>query len=325
MSLKTNESNGQTAVLSDVLVHLQDVAQSPSFSLLTGLSDLGADELKLFKDAWNTLSAERKCAILSHLRELAEDNVIYDFSAVFKHALYNTEDDVRQSAIEGLWENEESSLIFPLLKIISGSGSDALRQSAATALGRFATLAECHRIDSDNVVLLSQALLTIANDPSEPILLRRRALEAAAPLSLADVTHAIWTAYRHQEVEMQVGAIQAMGLNRDLLWLPTIIQELASDNPEVRYAAATAAGELEEAEAVPSLIELVDDLDPEVRLAAVQALGNIGGNEAKQVLKNLTKHDDQPLRDAAAHALATIELLGGITLPKQFMTDDSPS
>jgi HEAT repeat protein len=98
-----------------------------------------------------------------------------------------------------------------------------------------------------------------------------------------------------------------MGLNCHLLWLPTVVQELENDNPELRYEAAAAAGALGEVEAVRPLIELLADPDAEVRLAAVTALGHIGGAEAKQALRQALHHKEQSMRDAAAGALAEIE------------------
>jgi len=322
MSQKKSESLGRSAALAEVAAHLQSNDRL-SHTLLTCLSDLSADELGLFSATWGCLSAERKCAVLGNLRNLAEDNVGYDFDAVLKNALSDADSAVRQAAIEGLWENEEPSLIHPLLDILVHDSSDTVRESAAVALGRFAFLAECRQIDAANIPRLSQPLLTVANNPDEPLILRRRALEAAAPLSLSDVTQAIWAAYRCEEPEMRTGAIQAMGLNRDLLWLPTIIQALASDNPEIRYVAAGAAGALGEPEASPLLIELLDDPDPEVRLAAVQSLGDIGGDEAKRALKHILNHEDEYMREAAASALAEISLFDEPLLPNVPGWDES--
>ena len=308
MTLKKIEFSDRDTTLAKLLANLQEETEDLSRQLLANLSDLNPSELKQFEATWEGLNTKRKCATLSRLCELAEDSIEYDFGAIFRHALRDTDSTVRQSAIEGLWENEEPSLIRPLLNILAEDSSEITRESAATALGRFAVLAECHRIDADNVVRLSQPLLTIVNNQGESLPLRRRALEAVAPLSLADVTQAIWAAYRREEPEMRVGALRAMGLNRDLLWLPTIIQELASDDPEIRYVSAEAAGALGEEEAVTPLIELLDDSDPEVRLATIQALGNIGGATAKRALEYLVKHEDSSIREAATNALSEMEL-----------------
>jgi HEAT repeat protein len=80
-----------------------------------------------------------------------------------------------------------------------------------------------------------------------------------------------------------------------------------SDDSEMRYEAATAAGELGEAEAVSRLIELTTDTDMEVKIAAIQALGKIGGQEVKQRLQTLVSSKSQAIRDAAEQALSEID------------------
>jgi HEAT repeat protein len=253
-----------------------------------------------------SLPVKRSRDLLNRLNALAEDNVELDFTAIFKNALLDTDAEVRKEAIQGLWEDEEPSLIRPLLKILENDSSESVRQAAAFALGRFAVLAECRKISSANVERLGVPLLRLAEDPFEPMMLRRRALEAVAPLSLPEVTRAIWDAYRQDEPEMKAGAIRAMGLNCDLLWLPTILQELGNDKPEIRYEAAISAGELGEVEAVLPLIGLIEDPDPEVRMAAVQGLGAVGGPEAKKALRNVLNYKEGPVRDAASAALSQI-------------------
>ena len=308
MNRKKSEAGDRTSELKDILAHLQDSSQVLSNRLLAGLSDLSSEEVKAVDAVWNNLDTPRKRALISRLKELAEDNVEYYFGALLKHAMTDADDAVRREAIEGLWEDEEPSLIRPLLNTLEHDPADNVREAAAMALGRFATLAECHKIEGDYIPRLSRALLQVVNNASEPLSVRRRALEAVAPLSLADVTQAIWAAYRREEPEMKASAIRAMGLNCDLLWLPTVMQELGNDNPELRYEAAGAAGLLGEVEASVPLIELLEDPDPDVRLAAVQALGKVGGAEAKRVLRHILRHKDQSMRDAAATALGEVEL-----------------
>jgi HEAT repeat protein len=305
---KTNESGARGAELDELLSHLQNSNESLSNRLLNRLSDLDAPGLKLFDAAWITLRPDRKRALLICLKELAVENVEYNFGAVLKHSLSDADEVVRREAIEGLWEDEEPSLIRPLLHILETDSSAAVREAAAAALGRFTLLAEYHKLEGDFVSRLSKPLLKVVSDSAEPVPLRRQALEALAPLSLSEVTQAIWAAYREEEPEMKIGALKAMGLNCDLLWLPTVIQELGSDNPEMRCAAAGSVGALGEVEATPALIELLDDLDPEVRLAAVQALGRVGGAEAKRALRHALRLKDEPMRDAAGKALSEIEV-----------------
>jgi HEAT repeat protein len=298
----------QQTTLTEILVHLVDSSQTLSNAELGELSDLSADEIKQFEADWAQMDTERKRQILSRLAELTEDNVELNFDRIYRSAIYDTDDGVRREAVEGLWENCEPSLVRPLLRLVQQDPAAEVRSAAATALGRFALLAEHQKISAENRARISQTLLAVIHNQDDPVDVRRRALEAIAPLSLPEVTQVIWEAYRREEPGIRISSIYAMGRNCDLLWMPTVLKEMDNDDPEMRYEATTAAGELGEAEAVPRLIELTRDADMEVKLAAVHALGKIGGQEAKQRLRTLLTGKSQAVREAAEHAMAEIEL-----------------
>ena len=297
----------QQTPLAEILAHLADSSQALSNAELGELSDLSADELKQFEAAWTLMDTERKRQILSRLEELTEDNVELNFDRIYRSAIYDSDDAVRREAVEGLWENCEPSLVRPLLRLVQQDPAAEVRSAAATALGRFALLAEHQKISVENRSRISQTLLAVVHNTGEPVEVRRRALEAIAPLSLPDVTQVIWEAYRREEPGLRISSVYAMGRNCDLLWMPTVLKEMDNDDPEMRYEAATAAGELGEAESVPRLIELTLDADMEVKLAAVLALGRIGGQEAKQRLRTLITNKSKAVREAAEHAVAEIE------------------
>ena len=105
---------------------------------LTDLSDLDLQQHKLLDDAWHSIGIERKRQIMHRLFELAEDDVCLNFDAIFKRRLYDEDEEVRCTAIEGLWENEESSLIEPLINLMKEDSSDRIQTAAALALSRFA-------------------------------------------------------------------------------------------------------------------------------------------------------------------------------------------
>jgi len=84
-------------------------------------------------------------------------------------------------------------------------------------------------------------------------------------------------------------------------------ENLASDDPEVRAAAARYLSEKRDKEAAPRLVRMLDDEDVGVREAVVRALGNIGAREAAQPLAELySKEDDRDVRLAASRAMASI-------------------
>ena len=245
---------------------------------------------------------------MQRLVELAEDDVCLNFDSIFKHYLKDEDEEVCSTAIEGLWENEETSLIEPLINLMEQESSVKVQAAAALALGRFAMLAEYQKIAEDYITRLSQSLLTTFADSNKPVEVRRRALEAVAPLSLHQVKLAITRAYQSSNTSLKASAIYAMGKNYDPDWQPILITELAAADVEVRYEAATACGELGDEEAVPHLIEITNDDDADVQIAIVQALGKIGGSEAREHLEKCLSHPSEAICQAAVQALHELEV-----------------
>jgi len=276
-------------------------------SWLTDLSSLNSAELKLLEQAWETIEPKRRRQIMYRLVELAEDSFELDFDNLFKGRLKDTDAEVRSKAIEGLWENEESSLIEPLIDLLEKDGSEKVQAAAATALGKFALLAELDKLRPNHKDRISRSLLAVINDKGKPVEVKRRALEAAAPLTLPQMKKAIAEAYQSGDNKFKISALFAMGKSGNTSWLPILLKELANDDAEIRYEAAGACGELGEDEAASYLCELVNDPDIDVRLVAIQALGKIGGPEAKGCLEKCLNHHDEAIQGAAEEALSQLE------------------
>ncbi len=276
-------------------------------SKLAELSNLSSEELALFEKAWAAIEPKRQGEIMYRLVELAEDNFELDFDDIFKSRLKDPSDEVRSKAIEGLWESEEASLIDPLIELLEQDSSQEVQATAATALGKFAMLAELKKIRHSHKSKVCQALLAAIDDQSKPIEVKRRALEAAAPLSLPQMEKAIVKAYKNDEPKLRAGALFAMGKSCNHSWLPILLKELASADAEMRYEAAGACGELGEKEATPYLTELITDPDVDVQLAAIQALGKIGGPEAKDCLERCLNNSSEAVQQAAEQALNELE------------------
>ena len=277
--------------------------ESPSNATLAELSCLDAGEIDIFKSIWSGLTSDRRHDVVPRLVELAENNVELNFDAIFKVALNDSDPEIRRKSIEGLWENEETSLIAPLLNLLANDGSDSVRAAAAGALGRYTLMAEHGKLRPQRTDIIKESLLKVAADTSIIDEVRRRALEAVAPLSVPEVSSAIEAAYRGQNQRLKASALYAMGRNCDTAWMPFLISELGSADPELRFESAAALGELGEQDAVPALLEISNDADSEVRTAVIQALGKIGGTKAKEYLQGLLENRAPPIREAARHAL----------------------
>ena len=127
--------------LEETLASLSDSDQPLLSSRLAELSKLNAQELALFERAWKKIEPRRRRQIMYRLVELAEENFELDFDDIFKNRLREEDADVLSKAIEGLWENEETSLIDPLIKLLEPENAEKVQAAAATALGKFAMLA----------------------------------------------------------------------------------------------------------------------------------------------------------------------------------------
>ena len=275
---------------------------------LADLSNLYPAEIDYLSSVWSKTETNRRRKIISLFIELAEENFELNFDAIFKMCLKDPDEEVRVKAIEGLWENEETILITPLINMLNEDNSEAVQAAAARGLGKYAMLAEIKKLGSYSSGRVSQALLTILNDKSKPKEVWRRALEAASPLSsVPEIKKYIEDAYKSSDLRMKDSAIYAMGRSCNSSWLPDIYKEMNSPSANSRYEAAAACGEICDDEAVPYLIKLTQDKDVDVQQAAILSLGKIGGNKAKLHLQKCLKSEDDVISEAAEQALKLLE------------------
>jgi HEAT repeat protein len=128
------------------------------------------------------------------------------------------------------------------------------------------------------------------------------------------VPELIQEAYEADDLKMRASAVHAMGRSYDQDWGEIILDELLNEEPEMRYEAARAAGELELEEAIPTLGQLLMDEDREVTENAIWALGEIGGDAARRLLEDVLERaeimDDTELLEAIEEALDSSSLVG---------------
>ena len=294
--------------IEETITALDDTNTPLLNSSLAELSNLSPAEMGLFERVWAQIEPRRRHQIVYRLVELARDNVEFNFVIIFKACLKDDNADVRGEAIEGLWENEETSLIEPLVDLLEQDSSDEVQATAAIALGKFGMLAEHQKLRPHYKDRLAEVLLAAIGDETKPIEVRRRALESAAPLSLPEVKEAIIATYQSNNESLRVSAIYAMGKNCDSSWLSILLEELNNVEAELRYEAVGACGELEEEEAVPYIIELINDPYIDVQLAAIQTLGKIGSAEAKDCLKQCLDNTSEAICQATEQALQELEV-----------------
>jgi HEAT repeat protein len=298
-----------TRKLTELLLQLGNTQTRLSRQALVHLSDLNAQELAQFQNAWATYDTERRVAILDALLELAETHVEYDYRSIFRWTLNDSDARVRARAIAGLWEDEHPRLIPIFQRLLANDPAMEVREAAAVALGRFVYWGETGTVESPLLEDAVQALWDSFHTETEVLEVRCRALEGLAASGRPGVIRLIENALYSADLEMRASALFAMGRNADPRWIPYLLPYLDEEEPVLRLEAVRALGELEARQAVRPLIRLIArETDNEIRMAALTALGQIGGPEARRALEAATDWEDEAIVATAEAALE--ELLG---------------
>ncbi len=295
--------DGSLAAFAGGTVRAADVAH---------LSDLGREAAGRFAREWADLPEATRVAVVREIDELAEDRVELQFGRVLRVALDDPSPVVRQLAVAALWEDEGSDLLGRLRGLLARDPSDDVRAEAARALGRFADRAAEGDLADDVADALRSELATVAADPAEPPHVRRLALESVGAFGKdRDIRTLILEAWESDDQADRGSALYAMGQSRDRAWLPTLHDELATDEAVLRYEAARALGVIGSDAAVPELLAVMDgEEDVEVRHAAIGALGAIGGRAAVRALRTLADHAeeaDEALIEAALEEASNLD------------------
>ena len=282
--------------LDALLTELDDPDAKIHAADLTSLSYLAGDARERFLESWRRMSVQRRRELIDRLAELTEDNVELDFDAIFLIGLIDDDVQVRAESVKALWEHEEDELVLVLLRLLEDPEA-IVRAEAALGLGRFLLRAELDGRDDALTTQAESALQRVALDESELTEVRGRAVESIGARSSEWVRDLIEDAYASGDRRLAISAVHAMGRNADPDWLPTIIEEMHSEDSEMRFEAAMAAGGIGDEDAVPDLAELASDEDAEVQEAAIGALGQIGGVPARNVLQSIASEsrDDRVL------------------------------
>ncbi|MCB0194875.1 MAG: HEAT repeat domain-containing protein [Anaerolineae bacterium] len=304
---------------------LEELGSEPklSSSKLYTLSRMSQEDLATFKELWPSIPVQRRQTIIQELMETSEINFEVDFNPVFLTALGDEDAEVRTTAIKSLWEYEEPHLIAPLIHLLKTDETAAVREAAASALGKFIYLKEIEELDWDEGNLAEEALLQTIHSANEDSDVQRRAVEAIAYSSREGITEIIEAAYYNDDEKVQVSAVFAMGRNADKRWIPLVLEELDNSNSEIRFEAARASGELEAKGAVNKLIFIIDeDPDLEVQEMAIWALGRIGGDTARQALEACLDSDVEALAMAAEESLDELNIFDDDLIMYDFDEDD---
>jgi HEAT repeat protein len=315
-----NQSQSIRAVKPDIVTTIQSLRESaergiPAANIFYGLSDLMSSQIERIKPVWNELDPEFRRKIVRRMAETSEANYEMDYRAFGLFALNDPDPEVRSAAIDVLWEDESLELLRHLVNTAQNDDTPFVRAAAMTALGRFILAGELGNLPESEAINAQDVAIRLLNDDKEEVDVRRRALEALSNSSHDMVPGAIKKAYRSGDRKMQVSSVFAMGRTCDEQWENIVLNELDSEDAEMRYEAARAAGEIELVSAVPKLAQLLTENDEDIRLAAVWSLGEIGGKEAIRILEAMLEvaeeSEDDELIEAVEDAIGNANLVMG--------------
>ncbi|MEZ4666951.1 MAG: HEAT repeat domain-containing protein [Anaerolineae bacterium] len=312
---ETSETNNTKPSIEDVIAVLQtregDVVPTVAYY---GLSGIGSADIRKLVPVWKNLEADFRQKLLKELAETSETNYEFDYNELAILALDDSNPAIRASAIGLLWHDNSLAVLSRLIDLAENDESSAVRAAAASDLGRFILLGEYEEIPESSAVRAQDAVVGLLTDESEDVEVRRRALEAISNSSHEIVSSAIEEAYISDDRLMRVSSIFAMGRSYDQRWHDTVLRELHSDDPEIRYEAARAAGELELEEATSVLGQLAVLDDRDTKMVAIWALGEIGGQLALRILNGLAEDaedaNDDDLYEAIEDAIGYATMVG---------------
>ena len=160
----------------EVIAKILNSDQEILNSEIAVLSDLNDYDLAKFGTAWQGAGPEKRLSLISRLVSISEDDVILDFTRIFKMGLDDTEENIRIKSLEGLELEDKYIYAWPIIKVLKSDASEEVRAVAARALSKFALMAELGDVPESVIQDIFSALMDILENTKEPLTVRRRAL-----------------------------------------------------------------------------------------------------------------------------------------------------
>jgi len=284
-------------------------------SLFYGLSDILAEEVKQLEPIWNELPTSYKHKMLVAFNEASEADFDLSYKQVALLGLKDESSLTRSAAVDLLWDDESVATMRLLLNLVRTDDSPNVKARALVALGKFILLGEYEEIPELIAHEAQELAFETHNDTSQPLEVRRRALEALSNSSHPQKDKLIQSAYHSPEHLFKVSAIFAMGRTCDEKWEDIILDELNSEDNELVYEAVRACGEIGLSSSVRQLGQLLLDDDREIQMMVIWSLGEIGGQQAVDILSVYEENvEDEDLLEATEDALgvASFNLSGAM-------------
>ncbi len=302
------EENRETP-FEQILSELADESQPFSPKRLRAFSDLDNGSLEKLKQAWPTISLNRKLALLEDLEDLTEADTLVCCDAVAKFAMQDGDPGVRRQAIHLLWDCEDTSLIPTFMELLENDPAETVRAAAVSALGKFVLLGELEEIPQEKAApVVAKLLEVVQRKPAGEI--QRKALESLGYSCEDSIPQLITQAMQRNDSQWTASALFAMGRSLDNRWDKIVLEHINDPDQSIQIEAIRAAGELELSAANELLFEMLDDedVDSELLYYIYWALSKIGGKGVRERLEQeLEETVDEDLMDVLDMALENLD------------------
>lgn len=308
--------NNKEISFQEVIEELLDNSKIFSPIHLRRFSDMNQVDLDALKIAWPQIDPNRRANLLEDLEELSVADTLTCFDDLCFMILDDEDPRVRATALRLLWETNQLSFSDRLTEILRKDNDATVRSIAASNLGKFVYLGELDEISSRQLKRIEEALLNVlAGD--EKRIVKRRSLESLGFSSRPEVRALIQKAYGSEDIEWRASALLAMGRSADKRWKDQILIALHDPEPEIRFEAVRAAGELELKSSRQPILEMLSEpenrMDEDMLQAIVWSLSQIGGENVREVMVVLLEQaEDAEEEEFIASALENLEFTEGM-------------
>lgn len=262
-------------------------------------SDLDPKQVKVLRDAWPRVDAERRYNLIRDLDELASAETVVMFTDAAEIALDDSEAKTRAAAIDLLTSLEDTGNALRMVKLLTKDPNEMVREHAAIALGFYMYLYALEEIEPKTGDLVKEAVLNTFKS-QDALSVRRRCLEALGYSDHKEVDDILERAFHSNDAEWVASSLFAMGRSAQIHWQDHILEALERHESEIVLEAVRAAGELNLSDAEPALIHLIEDENvpgEAVFYATIWALSQIGGKNARETLEKLGEKAEEESDD----------------------------
>lgn len=301
----------ETLSFQNILDHLLDSKKEIPHSHLQFYSDLDPKSLRLFLDIWSSVKPARQVLLLDELLANLETDNIVSYMEIGRSLLDDEDGEVRARAIRLLAESDDPNLATKLTDILLNDADLAPRMEAANLLGEFILLGELEKLPGSIQSKAEDALISIVRREDNPTL-RKRSIEALGYSSRLELAGLIESAFQRADPTWVASALRAMGRSHDERWNEDVIGMLLNDDPQIRFAAVEAAGELCIEDAGPILLQMLEEEeeDDDVVAAAIWSISQIGSDDARIYLLNLIENtEDEDMIEFLEDALENLDFM----------------